>query len=92
MFLHTVALDSLHKRPAKGSKKALVANAIHEEKSTSSKIQTQCTAQHRIKPQKVTVDESVLQMIRSHTYVDGEIIWGKMKGFPLWPAKVRIDS
>lgn len=29
-----------------------------------------------------------LQMVKQHQFVQGEICWAKMRGFPLWPAKV----
>lgn len=34
------------------------------------------------------IKKRILQVVRVHTYAVNEIVWAKMKGFPLWPAKV----
>lgn len=36
------------------------------------------------------MNAKILQLIRVHTYAVDEIIWAKMKGYPLWPAKVNL--
>lgn len=33
---------------------------------------------------------SKMQLVTHHEFVEGEIIWARMRGFPLWPAKVRF--
>lgn len=32
------------------------------------------------------------QLVRIHCFNKGEIVWAKMKGFPLWPAKVILKN
>lgn len=31
------------------------------------------------------------QLVKHHIFIEGEICWARMRGFPLWPAKVTIS-
>lgn len=40
----------------------------------------------------VNVEPNNMKLVPHHEYVVGEIVWAKMRGFPIWPAKVCIFS
>lgn len=46
--------------------------------------QTKKSTQHRT----ISNPKKNQELIRLHKFVEGEIVWCKMRGFPNWPARV----
>lgn len=40
------------------------------------------------KPDSRSNERKKQAIVRMHNYIEGEIVWCKMRGFPLWPARV----
>lgn len=43
----------------------------------------------KIKAKTQGTESKSTELVKTAIFVEGQIVWAKMKGFPLWPAKVR---
>lgn len=90
-------MDTLIATLTKPAKVVLIRDVMDPKKKQHNKCDQKSkaneeskTKQHNKCDQKSeSIEESKQkQLVQHHEFAEGEIVWARMRGFPLWPAKV----